>query len=104
MMSGEEVMHAYQYNLDQAVPGFSERFVRPFQARPARGRGGPSSDPRHGAHFAEKFAALVNLGVAEEADNAARTVQAAAFGQGLVGINDHHPRVVIESGFFQRSQ
>ena len=28
VMSDEEVMHAYQYNLDQAVPGFSERFVR----------------------------------------------------------------------------
>ena len=27
VMSDEEGMHAYQYNLDHAVPGFSERFV-----------------------------------------------------------------------------
>ncbi|MBT5837572.1 MAG: aminotransferase class I/II-fold pyridoxal phosphate-dependent enzyme [Rhodospirillaceae bacterium] len=33
VMSDEEVMHAYQYNLDQAVPEFSVRFVRAHLAR-----------------------------------------------------------------------
>ena len=33
VMSDQEVMHAYQYNLDQAVPGFSERFVAAHLAR-----------------------------------------------------------------------
>jgi len=33
VMSDKEVMHAYQYNLDQAVRGFSKRFVRAHLAR-----------------------------------------------------------------------
>jgi LL-diaminopimelate aminotransferase len=33
VMSEDETMHAYQYNLDQAVSGFSERFVRAHLAR-----------------------------------------------------------------------
>ena len=37
VMSEDEAMHAYQYNLDLAVPGFSERFVAAHLARDLSG-------------------------------------------------------------------